>query len=102
VESFSPQLRAGNVPPHKDNTADLDTFTKLATRSSVMMTELRRSWYMLDTNDIRSLPRYIRLSSNIWADSLSRKLNHDDWHPYVHLHTYSGRGARTLWTVLRP
>jgi hypothetical protein len=36
------------------------TLTKQTTRSPVMMTELRRLWYLLDTNDIHIRPRYIR------------------------------------------
>jgi hypothetical protein len=31
-----------------------------------MITELRRLWYMLDTNDIHIRPRYIRSTANIW------------------------------------
>jgi hypothetical protein len=43
-----------------------------------MMTELRHLWYLLDTNDIRIRPRYIRSTANIWADTLSRELDTED------------------------
>jgi hypothetical protein len=48
---------------------------KLTSRSPVMMTELRRLWYLLDTNDIHIRPRYIRSVANVWADKLSRELD---------------------------
>jgi hypothetical protein len=53
--------------------------TKLTSRSPVMMTELRRLWYLLDTNDIHIRPRYIRSAANVWADTLSRELDSEDW-----------------------
>jgi hypothetical protein len=43
-----------------------------------MMTELRRLWYLLDTNDIHIRPRYIRSAANVWADTLSRELDTED------------------------
>jgi hypothetical protein len=50
-----------------------------------MMTELRRMWYLLDTNNIHIRPRYIRSAANTWADKLSRHLDSDDWQlePFV-------------------
>jgi hypothetical protein len=46
-----------------------------------MMTELRRMWYLLDTNTIHIRPKYIRSAHvfNTWADKLSRHLDSDDW-----------------------
>jgi hypothetical protein len=73
-------LQGCNVLLHEENTAVFGASTKLTTRSPVMMTELRRLWYHLDTKDIRIRPRCIRSSANIWADSLSRELIRDDWH----------------------
>jgi hypothetical protein len=43
-----------------------------------MMTELRRLWYLLDTNNIHIRPKYIRFAANTWA-KLSRHLDSDDW-----------------------
>jgi hypothetical protein len=43
-----------------------------------MMEELRRLWYLLDTNDIHIRPRYIRSAANLWADTLSRELDTKD------------------------
>jgi hypothetical protein len=50
---------------NEDNTAVVATLTKLTTRSPVMMTELRRLCYQLDTNDTHIRPRYIRSAANI-------------------------------------
>jgi hypothetical protein len=40
-----------------------------------MVIELRRMWYMLDTNEIHIRPRYIRSAASISADTLSRELD---------------------------
>jgi hypothetical protein len=63
---------------HEDNTAVVATLSKRTTRSPVMRSELRRLWHLLDVNDIRIRPKYIRSAANIWADSLSRELDRDD------------------------
>eukprot|EP00873_Tetraselmis_striata_P014117 jgi/Tetstr1/434381/TSEL_023482.t1 len=44
-----------------------------------MMAELRRVWYLLDSQDIRLRARYIRSAANVWADPLSRHMDSDDW-----------------------
>jgi hypothetical protein len=44
-----------------------------------MMSELRRLWFLLDTNDIHIRPRYICSAANVWADTLSRELDTEDW-----------------------
>jgi hypothetical protein len=49
--------------------------TKLNTRSQFIMSELRKLWYLQDSNDINVRPRYIRSSTNILADTLSRELD---------------------------
>jgi hypothetical protein len=80
IDSFLPHLRGRNVLFDEDNTAIAATLTKLTSRSPVMMAEIRRLLYLLDVNDIRRIrPRYIRYAANIWADSLSRELDRDDW-----------------------
>jgi hypothetical protein len=43
-----------------------------------MMEELRRLWYLLDTNDIHIRPRCIRSAANVLADKLSRELDTED------------------------
>jgi hypothetical protein len=55
--------------PTRNNTAVVAALTKLTTRSAVVMTEMRRLWYLLDTNDIHIRPPYIHLAANIWADT---------------------------------
>jgi hypothetical protein len=78
VDSFLPQLEGRQVPLHEDNTAVVAALTKLTSRSPVMMEEVRRLWYLLDTNDIHIRPRYIRSAANVWADTLSRELDTED------------------------
>ena len=79
VNSFLPQLKGRQVLLHEDNTAVVAALTKLTSRSPAMMEELRRLWYLLDTNDIYIRPRYIRSAANVKADKLSRELDTEDW-----------------------
>jgi hypothetical protein len=58
----------------------VDALTTLTIRPPIMMTELRSLWLMMDTNDIRIRPRYVRSATNIWPDSMSRVLDRDDGH----------------------
>jgi hypothetical protein len=51
----------------------------MASRSDEMMDELRRRWYLLDSNNIYIIPRYIRSAANTWTDKLCRHLDNDDW-----------------------
>lgn len=44
-----------------------------------MMAELRRLWYLLDSQGIRLRACYIRSAANVWEDHLSRHLDSDDW-----------------------
>jgi hypothetical protein len=63
-----------------------------------MMTELRRLWYLLDTNDIHTRPRYIRPAANVWADTLSRELDTEDWrlNPRFFKHLQERWGPHTI------
>jgi hypothetical protein len=81
-----------------NNTTVVATLLKLTTRSRVMMTELRRLWHLLDVNDISIRPRYIRSTANIWADSLSRELDRDDWqlNPRVFDYLQSAWGPHSI------
>jgi hypothetical protein len=74
------------------------TLTKLTTRSPVVMTELRRLWYLLDTNDIHIRPRYIRSIANIYADTLSRELDTEDWqlNPRLFAHLQARWGPHSI------
>eukprot|EP00873_Tetraselmis_striata_P034622 jgi/Tetstr1/454886/TSEL_041750.t1 len=53
----------------------------LTSRSTVLTTELRKVWFMLDTNDIsiRAARYDIRTPTNIWADRLAREIDNDNW-----------------------
>jgi hypothetical protein len=79
VLSFLPHLHGRNILLHEHNHAVCYVLTGLASRSPEMMTELRRLWYLLDTNNIHIKPRYIRFAANTWANKLSRHLDSDDW-----------------------
>jgi hypothetical protein len=63
-----------------------------------MMTELRRLWYLIDTNDIHIRPLYIRSAANIWADTLNRELDIEDWklNPRLYAHLQSRWGPHTI------
>jgi hypothetical protein len=103
VESFLPQLKGRQVLLPEDNTAVVAALTKLTSWSPVMMTELRRSWYLLDTNDIHIRPCYIRSAANVWADALSRELDTKDLqlNPRLFAHLQERRGP-ILSTGSRP
>ena len=79
VETFLPQLRHRSVLLHEDNQAVVAVLTHLTSRSPAMMNELRKLWWLLDTNNITVRARYIRSAANIWADRLSRELDRADW-----------------------
>jgi hypothetical protein len=99
VESFLPQLKGRQVLLHEDNTAVVAALTKLTSRSPVMMTELRRLWFLLfDTNDIHIRPRYIRSAANVWADTLSREMDSEDWQLYPRIFDHLQRrwGPHTI------
>jgi hypothetical protein len=97
IESFLPQLRGRTVLLHEENTAAVWTLPKLATRSPVMMFELRRVKHLLDVNDIIIRPIYIRSAANIWAESLSRELDLDDWQLNPRIFSYlQESGGHTL------
>jgi hypothetical protein len=63
-----------------------------------MMDELRRLWYLLDTNDIYIRPRYIRSADNVWADQLSRELDTEDrqLNPRIFEHLQHRWGPHTV------
>jgi hypothetical protein len=63
-----------------------------------MMTELRRLWYLLDTNDIYIRPRYIRSAANIWAYTLNRELGSEDLqlNPRMFAHLRARWGPHTI------
>jgi hypothetical protein len=63
-----------------------------------MMTDLRRMWYLLNTNDIHIRPRYIRSAANISADTLSRELDTEDrqLNPRLFAHLQARWGPRSI------
>ena len=83
VETFLDDLRGRRVKLFEDNQAVMYIINKLSTKSPAIMTELRRLWLLLDTNDIRLRAEYIRSAENVFADALSREEDDEDWqlHP---------------------
>eukprot|EP00873_Tetraselmis_striata_P010603 jgi/Tetstr1/430867/TSEL_002009.t1 len=79
VESFPPHLAGRRVLLHEDNQAVCSVLAGLASRFPAMMAELRKRWYLLDSNGVHIRARYIRSAANVWADRLSRHLDSDDW-----------------------
>eukprot|EP00873_Tetraselmis_striata_P036552 jgi/Tetstr1/456816/TSEL_043490.t1 len=79
VESFLPHLAGRRVLLHEDNQAVCSVLAGLTSRSPAMMAELRKLWYLLDSNGVHIRARYIRSAANVWADRLSRHLDSDDW-----------------------
>eukprot|EP00873_Tetraselmis_striata_P045582 jgi/Tetstr1/465846/TSEL_010466.t1 len=79
VESFLPHLAGRRVLLHEDNQAVCGVLAGLTSRSPAMMAELRKLWYLLDSNGVHIRARYIRSAANVWADRLSRHLDSDDW-----------------------
>ena len=94
VQSFLPRLRGRRVLLHEDNQAVVRILTTLTSRSPALMNELRKLWYLLDTNDIIIRPRYIQSAANIWADRLSRELDDSDWQLHPRLFRYLDRRYR--------
>ena len=79
VRTFLPYLSGRRVLLHEDNQAVVAVLTHLTSRSPAMMTELRKLWWILDSQEITIVPSYIRSAANIWADRLSRELDSGDW-----------------------
>lgn len=98
VETFLEQLRGRFVLLHEDNMAVVSVLTHLTSRSPAMMAELRKLFFLLDSNDIRLRPRYINTAANIWADRLSRERDMSDWQLNPRLFRYLDRrwGAHTV------
>eukprot|EP00873_Tetraselmis_striata_P015760 jgi/Tetstr1/436024/TSEL_024903.t1 len=79
VESFLSHLAGRRVLLHEDNRAVCSALAGLTSRSPTMVAELRKLWYLLDSNGVNIKARYIRSAANVWADRLSRHLDSDDW-----------------------
>ena len=78
VESFLNELKGRWLVLHEDNQSVVSVLTNLTSRSPAMMSELRKLFLLLDSNEIRIRPLYIRSAANIWADRLSRELDRAD------------------------
>eukprot|EP00873_Tetraselmis_striata_P028836 jgi/Tetstr1/449100/TSEL_036312.t1 len=65
VESFMPHLAGRHVLLHEDNQAVCIVLAGLTPRSPAMMAELRKLWYLLDSNGVHIRARYIRSAANV-------------------------------------
>jgi len=83
VESFLKELQGKHVTLREDNQVVIALLVSWTTRSPALMRELRKLFWLLDINNIRLYPKYIRSAANWWADALSRMDDDDDWklHP---------------------
>jgi hypothetical protein len=72
VEYFLPQLAGRRVLLREDNMAVVYILTNMVSRSPLLMHELRKLWWLLDSQDIELRPLYIRSAANILADRASR------------------------------
>eukprot|EP00873_Tetraselmis_striata_P038409 jgi/Tetstr1/458673/TSEL_045063.t1 len=58
----------------------VDVLANLTSRSPLLMTELRKLWFILDSNDISVRAHYIKTTANTWADRfISREIDYGDW-----------------------
>eukprot|EP00873_Tetraselmis_striata_P045615 jgi/Tetstr1/465879/TSEL_010496.t1 len=55
VLTFLSELRSRQMLPHEDNMGVIHNLANLISRSPLLMTELRKLWFILDTNDISIL-----------------------------------------------
>jgi hypothetical protein len=79
VETFVRELNGKKVLMWEDNQAVVAVLTGLTSKSSALMSELRKLWWALDVNDISLRVKYIRSAANVWADRLSRERDFSDW-----------------------
>ena len=73
------ELAGRRVRLFEDNQAVVAILRHQTVRSPEMMEELRKLWWILDSNDIQLYPEYIRSADNVYADRLSRIVDRDDW-----------------------
>eukprot|EP00873_Tetraselmis_striata_P039955 jgi/Tetstr1/460219/TSEL_005534.t1 len=78
VLTFLSELRGQEVLLHEDNMGVSYILANLTSRSPLLMAELQKLWFILDTEDISMRPRYSNTIANIWADHLSRNVDYDD------------------------
>eukprot|EP00873_Tetraselmis_striata_P022075 jgi/Tetstr1/442339/TSEL_030479.t1 len=78
VLTFLSEMRGRHAFLHEDNMGGVHVLANLTSRSPLLMTELRKLWFILDSNDISIRARYIKTTANIRADHLNREIDYDD------------------------
>ena len=80
VETFIKDLAGKRVLLWEDNQGVVAILSQVTSKSRALMTELRKLWWLMDTNDITIRAKYIRSAANVWADALSRDRDgQGDW-----------------------
>ena len=99
VETFVKDLNGKRVLLWEDNQGVVAILTNVTSRAPALMAELRKLWWLLETNDITLRAKYIRSAANVWADKLSRDRDgQGDWmlHPDLFGQLDKEWGAHTV------
>jgi hypothetical protein len=78
-QTFRHELRGKTVQLWEDNQAVVAILRSWTSKSPDIMRILRQLWFLLDTNNITLVARYIKSADNVQADGLSRQHDPGDW-----------------------
>ena len=78
VESFLSLLANSHVRLGEDNTAALAAILNISSKSDALMQQLRRLWWVLDSNNVSLQAAYVPSAANP-ADAPSRMTDRDDY-----------------------
>ena len=79
IELFLPELRGRLLLLHEGNQSVVGVLTHITSRSSAIMSGLRKLSLFADEYDISIGTKYIRNDSNVWACRLRRETDNEDW-----------------------
>ncbi len=65
IQAFLPKLKGSRILLHEDNQSVIGVLTHLTSKSSTMMCELLKFFYLIDTYDIKIRTQYIRSAANV-------------------------------------
>ena len=72
IKTFLSELKGKRLLLHEDNQSMIGVLTHLASKSPMMMCELKKLFLLTDTYDIKIRTQNIRSAANVWADNLTR------------------------------
>ena len=78
IESFLLELEGIRLIVHEDIQTVVGVLTHLTSRSTLMMSELRKRFLLTDEHDISIKTRYICSAASVWADRLNRETDNAD------------------------